>query len=141
MKKSIFFLLLAVPLVLTACAFAQEDMTVTMYYPSPYGVYEQVRSNTVVVGWNTPVPANNGELTWGNTNSRGRLAADQGGSIELGSAVAGAQPYVRFNSAGNNARLELTGNNLTFYVNDRLEIRQNNTWWGDMQVGQLYICE
>ena len=31
-------------------AFAQETITITTYYPSPYGVYNRLRANKMVVG-------------------------------------------------------------------------------------------
>ena len=33
-----------------SCSFAQEDITITTYYPSPYGVYNELQSNKMAVG-------------------------------------------------------------------------------------------
>ncbi len=84
-------------LVLFSYAYAAEEkITLTTYYPSPYGSYK--------------------ELTWGNIpNSRGYLKNDQGASIELGGS---GSPYIDFsNDMGSDydARIQLTGNDeLTF---------------------------
>ena len=75
-----------------AFSYAQEEqITITTYYPSPYGSYR--------------------ELTWGNyPNTRGTLKADQGSSIELGGS---GTPYIDFSndmSSDYDARIVLTGN-------------------------------
>jgi hypothetical protein len=58
------------------CAFAEEQITITTYYPSPYGSYK--------------------ELGWGNyPNTRGLLRADQGSSLELGGS---GTPYIDFSN-------------------------------------------
>jgi hypothetical protein len=52
-KKTILFLLLVVCLVLISpCALAQEKITITTYYPAPYGVYNQILTRTLGVGDN-----------------------------------------------------------------------------------------
>lgn len=82
--------------------FAQETLTVTTYYPSPFGSYRQ--------------------LTWGNfPNTRGMLAADgnAGSAIELGgvNTLGGlGTPYIDFHNDLNNAvdydaRIILTADN------------------------------
>ncbi|MDI6605973.1 MAG: hypothetical protein QME65_02375 [Candidatus Omnitrophota bacterium] len=79
-----------------SCA-QEEQITITTYYPSPYGSYR--------------------ELSWGNyPNTRGKLTADQGSSIELGGS---GTPYIDFSndaSSDYDARIILTGN-------DQLAIR------------------
>ncbi len=72
-------------------AYADESITISTYYPSPYGSYRT--------------------LTWGNyPNSRGSLTADQGASIELGGS--GTTPYIDFSndmSSDYDARIILLG--------------------------------
>jgi hypothetical protein len=76
---------------LFSSVFSEESITITTYYPSPYGSYR--------------------ELSWGNyPNIRGKLTADQGSSIELGGSGA---PYIDFSndmSSDYDARIVLTGN-------------------------------
>ena len=73
-----FFISFAVPL------FAQEQITITTYYPSPYGSYRN--------------------LSWGRfPNTRGLLAADSnaGSAIELGglnSSSGAGTPYIDFSN-------------------------------------------
>lgn len=43
MKKIIIFLVLILPVFICNFAFSQERLTITTYYPSPYGVYETLR--------------------------------------------------------------------------------------------------
>lgn len=73
-------------------SLAQETLTVTTYYPSPFGSYR--------------------ELRWGNMpNTRGQLKADNGSSIELGGS---GSPYIDFSndmsSLDYDVRIQLTGN-------------------------------
>ena len=39
-----------------------ETLTVTTYYPSPYGSYNEIRTNMLAVGRNTAMPTANGDL-------------------------------------------------------------------------------
>lgn len=75
-----------------SCGYSEEQLTITTYYPSPYGSYR--------------------ELTWGNfPNTRGYLKADQGSSIELGGS---GTPYIDFSNdmvSDYDARLTLLGDN------------------------------
>lgn len=93
MKKITF---LVIFLVYFSLVMADETLTITTYYPSPYGSYR--------------------ELQWGNIpNSRGRLLADQGASIELGGS---GTPFIDFSndmSIDFDARIILKGNNELFF--------------------------
>lgn len=42
-KNLLFFLIIMLCLVFCAAAYAQERLTITTYYPSPYGVYKTLR--------------------------------------------------------------------------------------------------
>ena len=74
-KIALFFLLIffiSSPFLI----FADESITISTYYPSPYGSYK--------------------ELGWGDyPNSRGKLTSDQGASIELGGS---GTPYIDFSN-------------------------------------------
>ncbi len=39
-------------LICVSCVYAQETLTITTYYPSPYGVYNQLQTNSLGVGDN-----------------------------------------------------------------------------------------
>ncbi|RJP28234.1 MAG: hypothetical protein C4533_07100 [Candidatus Omnitrophota bacterium] len=85
------FFLLFLTITLPISGFTQETMTITTYYPSPFGSYR--------------------ELSWGTGNTRGLLKADQGSSIELGGQ---GTPYIDFSndmSSDFDVRLRLTDNN------------------------------
>jgi hypothetical protein len=64
MKKNIlYFYWLIIFLIPSAQLFAEESITITTYYPSPYGSYNELQSNKLAVG---------------DTNGNGTLdAADQ----------------------------------------------------------------
>lgn len=63
-EKVLFFLaILFLSSPVCSSLFAEESMTITTYYPSPYGIYNELQSNKLAVG---------------DTNNDGRLsAADQ----------------------------------------------------------------
>ena len=55
MSKLIFSFTLLMVLsvfILMPCAFPQEDITITTYYPSPLGVYKDLRSKNLAIGDN-----------------------------------------------------------------------------------------
>ncbi|MFA5315002.1 MAG: hypothetical protein WC409_03565 [Candidatus Omnitrophota bacterium] len=125
-------------------ALAQDQVTITTYYPSPFGVYSDLRANRMAVG-NSRAFGNAGTVTWGGSTSYGTLSEDQGSSIELGGSNAGYTPYIDFhNDSGDyDARIMLVSNNvLGIYVRDRVEIRNTNTPsnYADIGVGAVYLC-
>lgn len=84
------FILIAFP----AFILAQEQITITTYYPSPVGSYDELRANKVAVSPTRPMPTTNGTLVWG--DGRGTLSPDEGASIELGGT--GGHPYIDFSN-------------------------------------------
>jgi len=84
-------------LALCSLAFAaDETITITTYYPSPSGSYNELRANRMAVGVGTTMPSIIGSLAWGDGVSV--LQPDQGGSIELGGLYGGnpSTPYIDF---------------------------------------------
>ena len=70
--------------ILTLCSSvfaADETITITTYYPSPSGSYNQLRTNRMAVGVGTTMPSSDGVLNWG--EGQALLTDDQGGAIEL----------------------------------------------------------
>lgn len=95
MKKNKIFkdiLILSFVFFYSGVTWAAEEVTITTYYPSPYGSYR--------------------ELSWGSyPSTRGRLKADQGSSLELGGS---GSPYIDFSNdmaSDYDMRIALTGNN------------------------------
>lgn len=92
-----------------------ETLTLTTYYPAPYGGYVSILTTgrtllardtgTVGIGTNTPLATvkldingntrSVGQIQWG--NNRGVLTTDQGSSIELGGT---GTPYIDFSQNG-----------------------------------------
>ena len=95
MIKTLGRVILIVPILISAFCLVSslaEDISITSYYPSPYGSYR--------------------ELNWGNyPNSKGKLNADSGASIALGGS---GTPYLSFSNdmgVGQDFLLYLTGDN------------------------------
>ncbi|MFH1201811.1 MAG: hypothetical protein V1674_02845 [Candidatus Omnitrophota bacterium] len=66
-------------------AFAQaESVTLTTYYPSPYGEYNRLKANRLGVGSTAAVPANDGDIS-----ATGSAAVT--GDITSGAKVTGSQ--------------------------------------------------
>ena len=121
-------------------AFAQEQISVTTYYPSPYGSFRELRTNRMAVSPTRAMPTTDGNLAWG--DSKGLLSPDQGASIELGGT---GSPYIDFsNDAATDydARIILPDNNtLRINVNNTLVVRDlSNTDWRDIEVRDIYLC-
>lgn len=90
-------------------SLGSETLTMTTYYPAPYGGYARLLTTdqallardtgNVGIGMNSPTSKlhvsgdirTNTQVLWG--TSRARLTADQGGSIELGGT---GTPYIDF---------------------------------------------
>ena len=61
MKKLIC---LACFLILPVCLFAQETLTISTYYPSPYGSYKDLQTETLTLGDNVASPQVGGVATF-----------------------------------------------------------------------------
>lgn len=61
MKK---YILLALLLLLPAVCFAQETLTISTYYPSPYGSYKDLQTETLTLGDNVASPQVGGVATF-----------------------------------------------------------------------------
>ncbi len=85
--KKLIFLFCVISLCFVVNLFAQENITITTYYPSPYGSYNNLSvANTFTLGG----------------SSQNQWNTDQGGSIELAGTstianpVSGGTPYIDF---------------------------------------------
>lgn len=102
MSKKFFLICIFGILISVGSAFAQEQLTITTYYPSPYGSYR--------------------ELGWGDyPNTRGTLSPEEGSSIELGGR--GTTPYIDFSNdmtSDYDVRIILTGDDILAVQGGRL---------------------
>jgi hypothetical protein len=90
MRKKALFLMIVGSLLVVALSFAQEKITITTYYPSPYGSYRELRAQRMVVG------GTNDEFCW-----EGSCAADRKINAEVDLLVTGK---VAIGAAGNEPR-------------------------------------
>jgi hypothetical protein len=71
MSKPKFFLLsLILTLAVPILSFAEETITITTYYPSPYGVYREMRAKRIAIG---DTYFDGAEVPWEETNGDGGL--------------------------------------------------------------------
>ncbi len=68
MRKSLWFILLVSLLIAPSITFAVESITITTYYPSPYGSYRELRSKRLAIGDNYTDTAS---YTWEEVNNDG----------------------------------------------------------------------
>jgi hypothetical protein len=87
MKTSIFFIVLITIFVIVASVYAAEEITLSTYYPAPYGEYDELSANKMVIGPTYAVPANDGDLVVEGTVSIGTTSPGVGIGTKL--AVAG----------------------------------------------------
>ena len=126
-KKIIFCLLLLAVFSSTFFLFgnglclAQEQVTITTYYPAPYGVYNELRSKRMAIGdtyydpVSTTVPASSlivenaigvgtktpggkFEVNMGDNNNFFRINNDNDIGVELRSGTSGGTPYIDFSN-------------------------------------------
>lgn len=132
-----FFIISVISVLISAIsgnALAQETITITTYYPSPYGTFVELRTNRLAVSATRAMPTTDGTLAWG--DYRGLLSPDQGASIELGGS---GTPYIDFSNDAAidyDARIILPNNDtLRINVNNKLVVRNiPNTNWRDIEV-------
>ncbi|MFA5403156.1 MAG: hypothetical protein WCY42_06195, partial [Candidatus Omnitrophota bacterium] len=60
-KLKLFLLSLSFILAAPFLSFAEDTLTITTYYPSPYGVYREMRSQRMAIGYNY---IDNPDYTW-----------------------------------------------------------------------------
>jgi len=104
LKKIIFSLVLF--FIFTATAYAEDSITISTYYPSPYGVYNRLQTNSLGVGDNN----NNGRLdsgdvplaVSGSTNGEVWIAGNVGIGIGATAPTAGLDVVsnIRIRGAG-----------------------------------------
>lgn len=140
MKKKILFLgVFAFLFVGSLISQAQQDsLTITTYFPAPYGVFQNLTMRMFAVGNTTAMPGAEGSLAWGSdAQSRGLLSSNDG-SIDLGSNVA-AQPWLRLSHGVGNKNLTLrTPTILTIYLNTLMPGRMQIINAGG-NLGALYV--
>jgi hypothetical protein len=79
MRKNIFFLCCLFILIgFASCLLAEEEITITTYYPSPYGTYRQLTADQIAIGsaYRNPTYADgtlyvSGSVGLGTTSPRG----------------------------------------------------------------------
>jgi hypothetical protein len=85
----------------------QEEITLTTYYPAPYGDYENLKSNRLAVGSGAMMPANKGDA-----NIEGNLSVN--GTVSIG-------PYTLPSTDGNvGDALTTDGNGTTTWASSIL---------------------
>ncbi len=71
-----FFVFSAFFLLISNFLLFAEDITITTYYPSPAGVYNELKANKLAVGSATAVPGSDGDVTiGGNLTVSGKITA------------------------------------------------------------------
>ncbi|MDP8259133.1 MAG: hypothetical protein P9L90_06935 [Candidatus Aadella gelida] len=72
MRKLYIFGLIGLAGIVAAAAFA-EDITITTYYPAPFGVYNEMRANKLIIGdpnsASTPAPDTDGVVIFKDINN------------------------------------------------------------------------
>ena len=129
--RKISFLILFSFLLCFICV-AQEEITITTYYPSPEGAFRTLRAETVTV------TNNNEEIEIGGDDNNAAITLRHLG----GGADSGQNPYIAFaNDAGEDFRLELQNDN-------RLNIKGGETYFleddgrtpATLKTGAVWYC-
>ncbi len=94
-----FSIILAIFLLIPSVFLAEETLTITTYYPSPYGVYREMRAKRIAIG-DTYYDA--AEMPWEETDG-------DGGDIDYLSDLV-VEGNVGIGTTSPESRLEITGN-------------------------------
>jgi len=127
MKKVIFFIFMS----FIVCSFVSaEDITITTYYPAPFGVYRDLTTETLTV-------LNNDEEV--------SMGGDAGNpSIELRHTAGGAStPYIDFSNDPGvdfDYRFILNGNNNFDITGGRTTFRNDDGTPATIRVGGVWYC-
>jgi hypothetical protein len=68
MHKGVILVLVSI-FVCISVAFAEDSLVITTYYPSPYGSYNEIRANRMVIGSFTTVSPSDGAVTFNPTTN------------------------------------------------------------------------
>lgn len=63
MKFRVFLLTVLIVLSCLSVSFAEEKITLSTFYPAPYGDYDELTANKMVVGPTYPIPTYDGDLS------------------------------------------------------------------------------
>ncbi|MFC1709020.1 hypothetical protein ACFL2J_03040 [Candidatus Omnitrophota bacterium] len=124
--------LLVFVLVTAFDSFAEEKITLTTYFPAPYGIYEEARTNTLAIGSpyrNLPLPDDgnlivSGDVGIGTTNPLTKLEVIGGNTHIDGSVGIGTTSPL--------GRLEVTGGDT--YIADYLRMKDFEEEGGTNQI-------
>ena len=126
MRKTILFIFMSVSI----CSFAfAEQLTITTYYPAPFGVYRDLTTETLTV-------LNNGEqVSIGDSNNA---------SIELRHISGGGNtPYIDFTNDSSNDydyRFILNSNNAFSIRGGTTRFSRNNGTPAAVKVKEVWYC-
>lgn len=77
-KKAIFFTVILFCVFFISASSIAEEITLTTYYPAPYGNYEELQATMLAIGSSETMPSGDGDL-----NVAGDI--DAAGAVDAGS--------------------------------------------------------
>ena len=99
-KSRLLFFCVFATFLSTLC-FAQETFTITTYYPSPFGSYNELTANRMAVGSTAVMPVNDGDLNVSGKIREGGSDLVPAGAIILWTDAACPNGYSRFTGVDN----------------------------------------
>ena len=168
-RKLIYFLLIflcSIFLLNNRLCLAQEQVTITTYYPAPYGVYNELRSKRMAIGdtyynpASTTVPASSlivenaigvgtktpvgkFDVNMGNNYNYFSVNYDNNIGVEMRSGTTGGWPYIDFSndtSTDFDFRIWLLGND-TFELRGGVARFSNESGTpAIIRVGEVWFC-
>ena len=102
--KHIFIMVIVLAFLGLVGAHGSEEITLTTYYPAPYGDYDELTAHKMTIGTTYPVPADDGDLTVegkvgiGTTNPGAQL--EVAGQVKVTGGSPGANKVLTSDSSG-----------------------------------------
>jgi len=120
---------------LVTFVYAQETLTITTYYPSPYGSYQEIRANRIAIGDNY---SQYSQYCWPGGTCTNTIDANADLVVEGNVGIGTANPQAMQNNR--DLDLDVTHNIITDDIYLRNPSVGNPRWASEVNINNCQIC-
>lgn len=144
-------------------SLAQEQITITTYYPAPFGIYRELRADQMAIGSNyrttalangrlivedrigigVTAPTHKFEANMGNNSNFFRVDTDNNIGVEMRSGSSGGTPYIDFSndaSSDYDFRIIMGGNDDLSVTGGRTTFSNDSGTPAIIRTGEVWYC-